>query len=182
MKKILFLLLLFPLFLIIIAGAIMSDSSSKKTVNDDNSAQEKVDDIIVSGDSELGVKIAQKGLTKLGCQYVWGGGHDMAEIQDPNQNVFDCSSFVCWSHYQSGVDVGTQTTKTLLKMGLPIPYQEIQAGDIILFKLDETVVSHVGIYIGEGKMVHAPNPSLPIKTEVVGSFWQSTIVSCRRLY
>lgn len=143
-----------------------------------NSGQE----VVVTGNSEIGLAIANKALSKLGLAYVWGGSHDIAAIKDPNSSKFDCSSLVCWAHYQSGIDIGSQTTKTLITMGTEILFEQLQAGDIVLFNTSGNGVSHVGIFIGDNKMVHAPRTGEVIKITELTGYYKSRLMSCRRLY
>ena len=90
----------------------------------------------------------------IGKRYVFGAN---------GPNNFDCSSFVCWSFTHSGVKNMPRTTaydiyKSYCK---PISKSEAKAGDIIFFKntyKSGTPISHVGIYAGDGMMIHAGNP------------------------
>lgn len=133
-----------------------------------------------------GNRVVEKAKEKLGCKYIWGAGHSnsMNEIKDPLQNTFDCSSFVCWSFYQAGIDIGNKTTKELLLVGNEISKNEIQPGDIILFTKNkgETVPSHVAIYIGNNQMIHAPNTGDVVKIVSYSSYWQGRTMCYRRLY
>ena len=90
----------------------------------------------------------------IGKKYVFGAN---------GPNNFDCSSFVCWSFTHSGVKNMPRTTawgiyKTYCN---PISPSEAKAGDIIFFKNtynSKSPISHVGIYAGDGMMIHAGNP------------------------
>lgn len=136
----------------------------------------------ITENNETGLKIAKKALTKLGCDYIWGAGHGQ-EYKDIKLKEFDCSGLVNWSFYQSGINIGDQTTKTLLKMGKSVNRNQLQAGDIILFNTTGEGVSHVGIYIGNGKMVHAPTIGSQVKVaEMNTDYWNKRFVDCRRLY
>ena len=89
----------------------------------------------------------------LGRAYVWGGS-------SPSTG-FDCSGFVCWVINHSGVgNVGRTTAEGLRQWTDPIPASERQPGDIIYFQgtYDTPGASHVGIYIGDGKMIHCGDP------------------------
>ena len=65
--------------------------------------------------------------------YVWGGCHSMSQISNPNWTKFDCSGLVNWAHYQAGVNIGSNTTKSLCGVGSYVDRGSMQAGDIILF-------------------------------------------------
>lgn len=139
--------------------------------------------VVVSGNSELGNAIANKALTRVGYMYVWGGCHSSSEIKNPNWTKFDCSGLVNWAYYQSGVDIGAQTTKSLSKMGKKINFSELQPGDILLYSSDGTYngIHHVTIYIGGGRVVHAPSRGKAITTKSVEND-RKHLYSCRRLY
>ncbi len=90
----------------------------------------------------------------LGYPYVWGGS-------SPSTS-FDCSGFVCWviNHSGNGWNVGRTTAEGLRQMLRIIPASEAKPGDIIFFQgtYDTPGASHVGIYVGDGMMIHCGNP------------------------
>jgi cell wall-associated NlpC family hydrolase len=90
----------------------------------------------------------------LGYPYVWGGS-------SPSTS-FDCSGFVCWVLKQSGVyNIGRTTAQGIFNECAIIPPNEARPGDIIFFTgtyASSGAVSHVGIYVGEGMMIHCGNP------------------------
>jgi len=140
----------------------------------------------LSSSEELGLKIANKALSRLGCTYVWGAAHSWTTIKNPNQSQFDCSGLVNWAHYQAGVDLGRiHYTGSMLSAGKAVSKSELQAGDIILFSSNGSAsgVHHVGIYIGDNKMVHAPTEGMPVQVANLNTnYWQSEWYTCRRLY
>lgn len=90
----------------------------------------------------------------LGYPYVWGGS-------SPSTS-FDCSGFVCWVLRASGVwNISRTTAQGIFNQCITIPASERQAGDIIFFTGTYNsvgAVSHVGIYVGDGMMIHCGNP------------------------
>lgn len=90
----------------------------------------------------------------LGYPYVWGGS-------SPSTS-FDCSGFVSWVINQSGVgSVGRQTASGLYNLCTPVSKDNMQPGDLIFFTgtySSPTPVSHVGIYVGGGRMIHCGDP------------------------
>lgn len=136
-----------------------------------------ITDVEVTGDSELGKAIAKSALSKRGCKYVWG-------TQGPN--TFDCSGLVWWACKENNVNFGRTTAHELSKMGKGITRKDLQAGDIITFVTgsDKSHVTHVGIYIGDGKMVHAPNSKSVVRVNEVfnSSYYSKVIYNYRRLY
>lgn len=132
---------------------------------------------VVTGNSALGNKVANYAMSKKGCPYVWGA---------TGPNRFDCSGLVIWSLKQAGISVsGRPTTKTMISMGQGVSKSNIQTGDIILFSNNGKAsgVHHVGIYIGNNKMVHAPHTGDVVKVaDLSYSYWQKEWYCVRRLY
>lgn len=140
---------------------------------------------VVSGNSETGNAIANKALSKRGSVYVYGACHSMSEIANPNQSTFDCSGLVSWAFYQAGVNIGSNSTKTLANKGVSVSRSNMQAGDIILFSNNGSAsgIHHVGIYIGGGNMVHAPRTGDVVKIASLSSaYYQAHWYDARRLY
>ena len=135
---------------------------------------------LVAGSSELGNKIAELALTRVGYMYYWGGGHTMAEISNPNTTRLDCSGLVNWAYYQAGASIGVNNTKSLATLGKEIPLSEAQPGDIILYSSNGSAsgIHHVTICIGGGNYVEAPYDNHPICT---GRIYTQGIYSVRRL-
>lgn len=90
----------------------------------------------------------------LGYPYVWGGS-------SPSTS-FDCSGFVCWVYTKSGVaNIPRTTAQGIYNQCAPISASEAKPGDIIFFTgtYDSgSPVSHVGIYVGNGMMLHCGSP------------------------
>lgn len=149
-----------------------NDSSS----DNDNSSSETTPTPPVeeSGDSSVGIAIANYALSKQGSPYVWGAS---------GPNSFDCSGLVYWAHRQAGIKFSRPTAASLSGMGVAVSYSNLQPGDIITFKTSPSYVSHVGIYIGGGKMVHAPVPGQTVQVANLNiAYWQNALYNCRRLY
>ncbi len=90
----------------------------------------------------------------LGYPYVWGGSLPSTS--------FDCSGFVSWviNHCGNGWNVGRQTANGLMGKCDIIPKSEAKPGDLIFFQktYNTSGASHVGIYVGNGMMIHCGNP------------------------
>lgn len=102
----------------------------------------------------------------LGYPYVWGGS-------SPSTS-FDCSGFVSWviNHCGNGWNVGRQTANGLMGKCDIIPKSEAKPGDLILFQktYNTSGASHVGIYVGNGMMIHCGNPISYASIET--SYWR----------
>lgn len=111
----------------------------------------------------------------LGMPYVWGGS-------SPSTG-FDCSGFVCWviNNSGNGWNVGRTTANGLMDCCDIIPLSEAEPGDLIFFQgtYDTAGASHVGIYVGDGMMIHTGNPTSYASIET--SYWQSHYYCCGRI-
>jgi cell wall-associated NlpC family hydrolase len=89
-------------------------------------------------------------LSKVGAPYRYGAAGPKA---------FDCSGLVYWSFKQAGVDL-PRTSRAQSRVGKPVSRDNLRPGDLVFFYKP---VSHVGIYIGDGKIVHASTKKSPVK-------------------
>ena len=109
----------------------------------------------------------------VGTSYVWGGSTP--------ETGFDCSGYVCWVYNQNGYDVGRTTANGLWQKSRHISEAEAKPGDLVFFKgtYDTPGMSHVGIYLGNGKMVSAGDP---IKyADIHSSYWQQYLAGFGQL-
>ncbi|MEU4048960.1 NlpC/P60 family protein [Streptomyces olivaceus] len=91
---------------------------------------------------------------KLGSPYVWGA---------TGPNAFDCSGLTQAAYRAAGVSL-PRTTYAQIDAGRRVGRSELLPGDLVFFY---SGISHVGIYVGDGKMIHAPNPSAPVRVAPV---------------
>lgn len=87
---------------------------------------------------------------KLGSPYVWGA---------TGPDSFDCSGLIQAAYRAAGVSV-PRTTYAQIDAGRRVSRSELRPGDLVFFY---SGISHVGIYVGNGQMIHAPNPSAPVR-------------------
>jgi len=95
-------------------------------------------------------------LTRVGDPYVWGAS-------GPDQ--FDCSGLVQWAFGQVGTEV-PRTSSAQASYGTPVDKADLQPGDVVFFYPD---ITHVGIYAGDGLMVHASTFGVPVGVSPVDS-------------
>ena len=109
----------------------------------------------------------------LGYPYVWGGS-------SPSTS-FDCSGFVCWVINHSGWSVGRTSAQGLYNLCTPVSRSNARPGDLVFFKgtYKTNGVSHVGIYVGENRMIHCGNPIS--YTNINTQYWQSHFFTFGRL-
>lgn len=93
--------------------------------------------------------------SKIGAPYVWGAA---------GPDSFDCSGLVQWAYRQVGVSI-PRTTYEQLAGGAAVGRGDLQVGDVVLFYGGE----HVGLYAGDGEVVHAPTSGQSVKLAPVDS-------------
>ena len=98
--------------------------------------------------------VIQAALSRIGSPYSWGGS---------GPNAFDCSGLVMWSFRQAGVSL-PHSSQALAQGGQPVSMDQMQPGDLVTYYSD---ASHVGIYIGDGMMVHASTYGTPVRVAPV---------------
>ena len=110
-------------------------------------------------DSDVVQKLIDAAKTQIGVPYVWGG-------TSPGVGL-DCSGFTQWAYKQVGVNL-PRTTYDQINVGTPIYNQsDLQVGDLIF-----PSVGHVGLYLGDGQMIHAPQSGDVVKIAPVYAFTQ----------
>lgn len=91
-------------------------------------------------------------MSKQGSPYEWGA-------QGPDR--FDCSGLTAWAYEQAGQSI-PRSSSAQAEHGQPVPRDQLEPGDLVFFY---DPVSHVGIYVGDGKIVHAPQQGDVVKVE-----------------
>lgn len=111
----------------------------------------------------------------VGTPYVWGG----SSMQDGG---FDCSGFTQFLYRKVGYNLN-RVSIDQAKQGVPISRAALQPGDLVFFSLaGNGNISHVGLYLGKGKMIHSPKTGDTAKiTDITTSFWQGRFITARRI-
>ena len=113
-----------------------------------------------------GTKILETAYTKLGSPYVWGA---------TGPNSFDCSGFTSWVYRQHGISL-SRTAQSQSQGGTAVERSDLQPGDLVFFGSSSGRITHVGIYVGDGKMVHSPQTGDVVKVSPL----QKNYVCARR--
>lgn len=104
--------------------------------------------------------------SKVGCPYVWGA---------TGPNSFDCSGLAQWAFKQLGISI-PRTTWEQYEGGTPVSTSNLKPGDLIL----TNDLNHVVIYIGNGQIIHSPQPGDSVKIVDYNSYWRNVTVGVRR--
>jgi len=113
-------------------------------------------------------------LEHLGVRYRWGGNSP--------KSGFDCSGLVVYAARESlGLQL-PRTAATQARTGMAVKKSELQAGDLVFFNTRGARYSHVGIYAGDGKFIHAPRTGAVVRVESMrSSYWSQRYTGARRL-
>jgi cell wall-associated NlpC family hydrolase len=116
-----------------------------------------------SGAAQVAVNTA---LAQVGDPYVWGAG---------GPDAFDCSGLMQYAYSAAGISL-PHSSSSQSTMGTPVSREQLQPGDLVFFY---SPVSHVGMYIGNGQMVHAATSGTPVQVVSLDSL--GSYNSARRL-
>ena len=119
-------------------------------------------------------KVINDAHSKLGSPYVYG---------DMGERGYDCSGFTC-SVYNNIPDVEklNRSSKDQVQNGIPVNRSELRPGDLLFFNTTGKGISHVGIYIGDGMMIHASSGGKKvIITDINSNYYSSRYVTARRI-
>jgi cell wall-associated NlpC family hydrolase len=100
--------------------------------------------------SPLASKALNVAMGKMGVPYVWGA---------VGPNAFDCSGLVQWAYKQQGIRL-PRTAAQQSQVGTPVARKDLRPGDLVFFY---SPVSHVGIYVGNNKILNASESGQPVK-------------------
>lgn len=120
-----------------------------------------------------GGRAAELAKNYLGVPYVYGG---------TSPSGFDCSGLVYYVYKQLGYTL-ERTADGMLSNGVPIEKNELLPGDVVMFKRPgSSYVHHVGIYVGDGMMIHAPQTGEVVKyTSIVSGNYNNVYYTARRI-
>ncbi|KUO59469.1 MAG: hypothetical protein APF84_19380 [Gracilibacter sp. BRH_c7a] len=107
----------------------------------------------------------------IGVKYVWGG---------TSPSGFDCSGFVQYVFAKNGVTL-PRVSRDQYNIGSKVDFNNLQPGDLVFFTLNgDTVVNHLGIYIGDGQFIHASS-SKGVVISSFSSYWTSSYSGAKRV-
>lgn len=120
-----------------------------------------------------GGRAAELAKNYLGTPYVYGG---------TSPSGFDCSGLVYYVYKQLGYTLN-RTADSMLSNGVPIEKNDLLPGDIVMFKRPgSNYVHHVGIYVGDGMMIHSPQTGDVVKyTSIVSGNYNNVYYTARRI-
>lgn len=115
-------------------------------------------DISIPTANTVGGQALQAAMTRRGDPYIWGAA---------GPGEFDCSGLVVWAYAQEGIAL-PHYTGSLWNSGMHVARADLEPGDLVFFFAD---ISHVGIYVGNGLMIDAPDFGQTVKVEPI--YWSA---------
>jgi murein DD-endopeptidase len=117
-------------------------------------------------------RAADIAVSMVGKPYRYGGS---------TPRGFDCSGLVSYSYAQVGITVSRET-RTLRQQASPVRTTALRRGDLVFFDQEGKKYSHVGIYLGDGRFVHAPSSGGKVRTDSLeAEYWSRHFVEARRI-
>ena len=119
-------------------------------------------------------EVLMKAFSLTGIKYTWGG-------KTP-ETGFDCSGFVNYV-FRNAINLTLPpTARAISQIGKTVRKDELQPGDLVFFNTLKSAFSHVGIYIGDNKFIHAPRTGAAVRVESMqASYWASRFNGGQRL-
>ena len=125
-----------------------------------------------SASAQSAVRAAEVALDQVGRPYRYGGNTPAG---------FDCSGLVTYSYAQVGVSVSRET-RTLRSQAQPIRVAQLRSGDLLFFDQEGKKTSHVAIYLGDQRFVHAPSSGGRVRVDRLDSdYWARHFIEARRI-
>lgn len=123
------------------------------------------------GVTDITRRIVSTAMSYVGVPYVFGG---------TSPSGFDCSGYIQYVFRNVGISL-PRTADVQFNVGKPIPKAELRAGDLVFFETYEPGPSHVGIYLGNGKFIHASSYTGITVTNLDSDYYRPKYLGARRL-
>ena len=123
--------------------------------------------------SDVALRAADTALKLLNAPYRAGGSRP--------STGFDCSGLVQYSYQQAGLSL-PRTTEQQRRTSKPIRLADLRRGDLVFFDQEGKKNSHVGIFVGNGRFVHAPSSGKRVRSDTLNApYWKKHISEVRRI-
>ncbi|MFJ8719753.1 C40 family peptidase [Streptomyces violaceus] len=117
------------------------------------------------------IDVIKAAMGKVGRPYVWGA---------TGPNSFDCSGLMVWAYKQQGVNL-PRTSQSMASFGQPVSAKNIKPGDLVTSNWGSGPSSHVGMYVGNGKILHAPGTGKTVRVANLDASYRSKVNAIRRV-
>lgn len=121
----------------------------------------------------IGSEIVIRAISLLGAPYRFGG---------TGPKAFDCSGLVQYVHQEIGIEV-PRTAAEQYRAAVPVRLEDIEPGDLLFFRTSGKRISHVAIYAGSGRFVHAPQTGRPIELRTLDDgYYRPRLAGAGRMF
>jgi hypothetical protein len=130
---------------------------------------------LAAGDLKVTLEgVVAKARTMIGVPYLWGGN-------TPEEGL-DCSGFVRYVYQKVAGRTLPRLSAQISRQGSPIAQPDLHPGDLVFFNTPRGEATHVGIYVGGERFIHAPRTGAFIRVESMNSdYWSSRYYGARRV-
>lgn len=126
-----------------------------------------------SNGNAAGELVVNAARLQIGSPYLYGGESPAG---------FDCSGLVQYAYRQAGIEV-PRSTEGQLRSVSRITLSSVRPGDVLFFKVSPPKISHVGIYIGDDRFVHAPSSGKTVSYGTLDNpYWKNHLAGAGRFY
>lgn len=125
-------------------------------------------------DSNTSQEVLLNAMSLEGVKYKYGGSSP--------ETGFDCSGFVGYVYHKAANRKLPRTSRGISRIGTSVEKNQLQTGDLVFFNTAKRAFSHVGIYVGDGKFIHAPRTGSFVRVESMRtSYWKNRFNGAKRL-
>ena len=155
------------LCLALIAGGARADETPSESLTETASR-------LSSEWSSAAQEVLMNALSLTGVKYKYGGNSP--------ETGFDCSGFVRYVFQQAANVTLPHGARAISQIGQAVTVDQLQPGDLVFFNTLKSAFSHVGIYVGEGRFIHAPSAGGGVRVvDMNDSYWTKRFNGARRL-
>ncbi|MDB0441032.1 C40 family peptidase [Clostridioides difficile] len=150
------------------------DSTNNNQQNNTNDNQQNNNSNVPTANSNAVQAVLNLAYSKQGCPYVWGA---------EGPNTFDCSGFTQYVYRNAVGKKIPRTSKAQSNYGQTVSKANLQPGDLVFFTTNGSgSVSHVGIYVGGGNMIHSPSTGKTVRvTSINSAYYTARFVTAKRI-
>jgi len=128
----------------------------------------------LSGLTDRAAQLAIEAMSLIGIHYRRGGNSP--------ENGLDCSGLVRYVFKQTNDIDLPRTSVEMSRVGEQVDKKDLQPGDLVFFNTLRRTFSHVGIYLGDNKFIHAPTPGSAVRIESMDlNYWKARFNGARRV-